>query len=48
MKNFLTFISALVGFFAAVTAVAVVVDRVLYHNGPKCGYISCDCAEDAE
>lgn len=46
MKNFLTFVSAVIGFLAAVTAVAVVVDRLLYKNGSQTGYVSCECEED--
>ncbi len=48
MKNFLTFVSAVIGFMAAIATVAVVVDRLLYKNGPQTTYVSCDCEEDEE
>ncbi len=48
MKKFLTIISSVIGLFTLAAGILLVVDRFVYHNGPKCGYISCDCETDAE
>ncbi len=48
MKKLLTVISSVIGLFTLAAGVLLVVDRFVYHNGPKCGYISCDCETDHE
>ena len=48
MKNFFTVLATIVGVFTAVAAALLIIDRLVYNNGPKSGYISCECEEDAE
>ena len=48
MRNFFTVLSTIVGVFAAVAAALLIIDRLVYNNGPKSGYITCEVAEDAE
>ena len=48
MKNFFTVLATIVGVFTAVAAALLIIDRLVYNNGPKSGYISCECEDDAE
>lgn len=48
MKNFFTVLSTILGVFAALVGAMLIVDRLLYNNGPKSGYVSCRCEQDEE
>ena len=48
MKNVLNVLLAIFGLLAIVATVAVVIDRIVYHNGRKAGYLDCDCEDDEE
>ena len=45
-KNILITLSVIVGFFAMLLGVAIVVDKVLKKRECYEGYIECDCTED--
>ena len=45
-KNILIALSVIVGFFAMLLGVAIVVDKVLKKRECYEGYIECDCTED--
>ena len=48
MKSVLNVLLAIFGLLASVATVAVVIDRLVYHNGKKAGYLDCDCEDDEE
>ena len=48
MKNVLNVLLAIFGLLAIVATVAVVIDRIVYHNGRKAGYLDCECEDDEE
>jgi hypothetical protein len=46
MKKFAAVFSCIVGVLTLATTVILLIDRFVYHNGPKAEYVSCDCEED--
>ncbi len=48
MKKFLAFLTTVAGLFSLIAAAALVIDRLVYKNGPKTEYISCECDPDEE